>query len=144
VPGRQPGKMGGCCAFELILRFISGTDDCSLRDIELILAEIKALTLEVVLGRIGYFPARGMAKILWAGAEANPLLERLRFQLVTKMAALDLKPEQQKFAPHITLSRFQRGTILLQIGEFISEHTLFRTAPFTVGEFHLYSSPLRP
>lgn len=106
-----------------------------------ILAEIKALTLEVVLGRIGYFPARGMAKILWAGAEANPLLERLRLQLVTKMAALDLKPEQQNFAPHITLSRFRRGTILLQIGKFISEHTLFRTAPFTVGEFHLYSSP---
>lgn len=142
--GVSGAKWADIAHFHLTLRFVGGADDRLLRDIELALAEFEALAFDVALGGVGYFPPRGPAKILWAGVEANPLLDRLRLQVVTARAALGLEPERRKFAPHITLARFQRDALPPQIGEFLTENALFRTAPFTVSKFHLYSSLLRP
>ena len=51
---------------------------------------------------------------------------------------------QRKFAPHITLARLKRGPATTRVGEFLATHALFRTEPFPVTQFHLYSSLLRP
>ena len=130
--------------FHLTLRFIGDVDDGLLQDIQYALANINAPAFDLALKGVGYFPPRGPAKILWAGIEELPLLLRLRGQVAATLEAIGLEPERRKFAPHITLARFKRGPAAARLGEFLSTHALFRTEPFQVTQFHLYSSRLRP
>ena len=57
---------------------------------------------------------------------------------------IGVEPERRKFAPHITLARFKRGVPAARVAEFLSLNALFKSAPFVVTQFHLYSSLLRP
>ncbi len=142
--GVSGAKWADISHFHLTLRFIGDADDGLMRDIELALAEIEAPAFELALNGVGYFPPRGPAKILWAGIEPEGLPTRLRDQVVAALGVLGLEPERRKFAPHITLARFKRGAAPGQVAEFLSRHALFRTEPFAVNQFHLYSSLLRP
>ena len=129
--------------FHLTLRFIGDADDGLLSDIQYALAEIASPGFDLALQGVGYFPPRGPAKVLWAGIETAPALMQLREQIVAALDRLGLEPERRKFAPHFTLARFKRGVPAERVADFLADHALFRSAPFAVGEFHLYSSLLR-
>ena len=130
--------------FHLTLRFIGDVNDVLLRDIEYALAEIAAPSFDMALKGVGYFPPRGPTKILWVGVEVVPALMQVREQIVTAINKIGLKPERRKFAPHITLARFKRGVPAARVTDFLSDHALFRSESFSINEFHLYSSLLRP
>ncbi len=142
--GVSDAKWADSAPFHLTLRFIGNVDDGLLQDIQNTLADIETPAFSLALKGVGYFPPRGPAKILWAGIEEAPLLLRLRGQVAATLEAIGLEPEQRKFAPHITLARLKRGPATTRVGEFIATHALFRTEPFPVTQFHLYSSLLRP
>ncbi len=142
--GVSGAKWADSTHFHLTLRFIGDVDDGLLRDIQYALADIEAAAFDLALKGVGYFPPRGPAKILWAGVEDAPALMQLREQIATAIDRLGLEPERRKFAPHITLARFKRGVPAARVTDFLSDHALFRSEPFPVGEFHLYSSLLRP
>lgn len=142
--GVSGAKWAGSAPFHLTLRYIGDSDDGLLQDIQFALAEIAAPAFDLVLKGVGYFPPRGPAKILWAGIEETPLLHRLRYQVAAALDALGLEPERRKFSPHITLARFKRGVPATRVAKFLSQNALFKSAPFAVTQFHLYSSLLRP
>ena len=142
--GVSGAKWADSAPFHLTLRFIGDVDDGLLQEIQYALAEIEAPAFDLVLQGVGYFPPRGPAKTLWAGIEEAPLLLRLRRQVAATLEAIGLEPERRKFAPHITLARFKRGLAVARVGEFLASHALFRTEPFLITQFHLYSSRLRP
>ena len=142
--GISGAKWADVAHFHLTLRFIGDVDDGLLSDMEFALAEIEAPAFEITLKGVGYFPPRGPAKTLWAGIADKPMLVRLHDQVVAALGALSLESEHRKFVPHITLARFRRGAPPAQVAEFLSRHALFRSEPFAVTEFHLYSSRLRP
>ena len=48
-------------------------------------------------------------------------------------------PEGQKFQPHVTLAR-SKGEPVPKLGEFLVQHNLFRSQPFEVTHFTLFSS----
>jgi len=50
-------------------------------------------------------------------------------------------PEGQKFQPHVTLAR-SKGELVPKLGEFLVHHNLFRSPPFEVTHFTLFSSYL--
>ena len=142
--GVSGAKWADTAPFHLTLHFIGDADDGLLQDIILTLAEIDAPAFDLALKGVGYFPPRGPAKILWAGAEAAPELIRLRDQVSAVLDGIGVEPERRKFAPHITLARFKRGVPAARVAEFLSLNALFKSAPFVVTQFHLYSSLLRP
>jgi 2'-5' RNA ligase len=142
--GVSGAKWADSAHFHLTLRFIGNCDDGLLGDLQYALADIAAPAFNLALKGVGYFPPRGPARVLWAGVEAEPGLMRLRDQVSAAVDALGIEPERRKFAPHITLARFKRGVPPGRLAAFLSDHALFRSAPFTVPEFHLYSSHLRP
>ena len=142
--GVSDAKWADIAPFHLTIRFIGDVDDGLLEDIQNALANIETPAFDLALKGVGYFPPRGPAKILWAGIEEAPLLLRLRGQVTATLETIGLEPEQRKFAPHITLARLKRGPATTRVGEFLETHALFRTEPFPVTQFHLYSSRLSP
>ena len=76
---------------------------------------------------------------MWAGVAPSPELERLHADVERALGSAGLEPERRKFTPHITLARL-KGAPLERVRRTLIEHTGFKTAPFAVDEFVLYSS----
>ncbi len=123
----------------LTLRFIGEVDEGMFQDIRDDLACIKTDPLTLVLKGTGFFPPRKKPRIIWVGLKKNDRLIRLRNRLERKLITLGLEPESRKFSPHITLARL-KNTPVSKVSQFMSSNNLFRTPPFPILEFHLYSS----
>ena len=54
-------------------------------------------------------------------------------------ARFGMPPEQRKFTPHVTLARL-RDASSHQVADYLSARGLFRTPPFQVSRFVLFSS----
>ena len=66
----------------------------------------------------------------------GPLMS-LRQRLVAALGLNHLA--RRDFTPHVTLS-FSKGAPLPKLQAFLAHHSLFRTAPFEVTHFTLFSS----
>ncbi len=127
----------------LTLRFIGEVDGVMFDDILHALREINIPTFSLSLKEVGFFPPRKKPRILWAGVEKNDTLLLLRNKIDNRLRRLQLPPDKRKFHPHITLARLKNGSAQ-EVGMYLSQYNLFRTKPFPVTEFSLYSSVLTP
>jgi len=55
------------------------------------------------------------------------------------MQRVGLEPEGRKYTPHVTLARL-RDSSSRQVADFLSTHQPFRSIPFRISRFVLYSS----
>ena len=127
----------------LTLRFIGGVDGVFFREIKEALAGVRSDTFPLQLKGLGAFPPRKKPRVLWVGVEKNEVLVQLRNRIEAALVACGLEPEGRKFAPHITLARL-RDTPLVRLTNYLAGNNMFACEPFTVEEFHLYSSVLTP
>src|SRR4051812_595407 len=56
---------------------------------------------------------------------------------------LAVRSEPRKYTPHVTLARL-RAAPYSRVGEYLTDHALYRSAPFGVDHFILFSSRLTP
>lgn len=128
----------------LTLRFIGEVDHATFYDIGEALAAITMAPFELVLKGLGQFPPRGMPHTLWVGVEENEELSRLKRRVERCLGEVGLPPEKRKFVPHVTIARFRAEPPEARLASYLARRNLFRTEPFPVSHFNLYSSHLRP
>lgn len=127
----------------ITLRFIGEVDGSTMREIKSALQDIEVEPFDLLLEGVGHFPPRGTPTVLWAGIEKHETLIRLRNKIENTIVQLGFEPEKRKFSPHITLARLRNAPIQA-IGAFLTQHAQFKTEPFDVTEFQLFSSQLTP
>jgi 2'-5' RNA ligase len=125
----------------LTVRFIGEVDGLVFDDVLAALDEVRLAPFTLALRGVGHFPPRGEPRILWAGLERSDALKTLHGKVESALVRAGVEPERRKFAPHVTLARL-RGAPVRAVGSFIASNGLYRSEPFTVREFHLYSSSL--
>lgn len=128
----------------LTLRFIGEVDEKQAETVKLGLAtdpELAGGAFTLALAGVGAFPARGPARVLWVGVAPNPALLALAARVEACLAGLGVEPEPRPFSPHITLARLHQAPAA-RVREFLAAQAQFRSAPFLVEEFRLYSSLL--
>ena len=125
----------------LTLRFIGEVDGDVYRDVAGVLGEIDTPAFPLVLKGVGHFPPRGEPRILWAGVERNQELQRLHGRVESALGRVGVPPDDRKFSPHVTLARLKH-TPPERVGRYLTQYGLFRTDPFPVTEFALFSSQL--
>ena len=64
---------------------------------------------EMRVNGFGAFPSARRPRVLWAGVEAEPSLERVQERVETALAELGFEREGRPFHPHLTLGRARRG-----------------------------------
>jgi len=132
VPGNQ---------LHLTLRFIGEADEALFQAIETALAGVRGASFSLALKGVGHFPPGKHPRVLWVGMEeSGPLLE-LQHVVESALAAAGIAPEERRFSPHITLARLKE-TPAAAVAGVEERFGAFRTEPFPVREFHLYSSTL--
>ena len=123
------------------LRFIGEVDGGVFEDAREALATVQFEPFEMTVKGLGFFPPRKAPETLWAGVEGNDKLVQLRNRVESALGRAGLARESRKFAPHIVLAKIKE-TPPGRLAGFLGQHALLKFPPFTVEEFHLYSSHL--
>ena len=125
----------------LTLRFIGEVDGLVFQDVDAALAALDRKPFTLTLSGTGHFPPRGQPRSLWVGVEpCQPLID-LRNAVDRAVLNAGQEPERRKFSPHVTIARLD-GTPSSRVARFLSAHALYRSRPFEVDAFHLFSSDL--
>jgi RNA 2',3'-cyclic 3'-phosphodiesterase len=124
----------------LTLRFIGEVDGRDAAAIDDALAVISAPRFMMELKGVGEFGGKNPRQ-LWAGVEPNDALVHLQRKIETAAQRIGLEAETRKFTPHVTLARL-RGSPPGRVLDFLTDHALYRSFPFEVDAFTLFSSVL--
>ena len=124
--------------FHLTLRFIGEVDEAIARDIDLETGRIRMAPFEISLAGVGSFGGKE-PNALWAGVDAPPDLPRLASLCEMAVRNAGLPPEGRKYKPHVTVA-YLHGTLDHEVAHFLTDATDFRTEPFWVDHFCMYSS----
>lgn len=127
----------------LTLRFIGDVANGALHEVAEALATVPAQPFAVTLKGLGHFPPRGEPRVLWVGVEKNAELAGLKRRIDRALREAGMPPDARKFAPHVTIARMREPLSPTRLGTYLMRHSLYRSAPFPVSSFHLYSSWLR-
>lgn len=90
--------------FHLTLEFIGDVKVSELKDYETILDQLSSDPLDLYINHVGTFPKKNRA-VLWLGLDKNDDLTRLQKNLRKLLKVYELKHEDRKYHPHITLGR---------------------------------------
>ena len=134
-------------ALHLTLQFLGGDIPAArLPDIRTALAGVAAAAFELALDDVGRFPPnrRQPPRVLWVGFTRPAGLGALYEQVTRATGAVGFAPDDRGFSPHVTLARLKRPDAAPQAEAFLVRHQGFRTAPFPVRQFVLFSSLLTP
>ncbi|MEX0922298.1 MAG: RNA 2',3'-cyclic phosphodiesterase [Rhodovibrionaceae bacterium] len=125
--------------YHITLRFVGEVDNGLASDIDDALSGVHMPEFELSLAGIGQFGEGRKLRSVWAGVEGGEPLIRLQTKVENAVARAGVAPEGRKFKPHVTLARF-KDSPGAKFGEYLHSHGLFRSQPFMVRDFVLYSS----
>jgi RNA 2',3'-cyclic 3'-phosphodiesterase len=124
--------------YHLTLRFIGDVDDVIAQEIALMLGRVRRASFDLHLQGLTSFGGRRPRAVVASVAPAQALLE-VQAEHERLMQRIGLEPEGRKYMPHVTLARL-RSSSSLDVAEYLSARGLFRTPPFPVSRFVLFSS----
>src|SRR5580658_5215182 len=124
--------------YHLTLRFIGDIDDALAREIAGMLGRVHRGAFELRLDGLSSFGGRKPRAVV-AGATQVPALMELQAEHERLLQRLGLEPDGRKFTPHVTLARL-RDSSSQQVADYLAARGYFRSAPFQVSRFVLFSS----
>jgi RNA 2',3'-cyclic 3'-phosphodiesterase len=124
--------------YHLTLRFIGDVDGHVGRDVMQMLGGVRRTAFQIVLDRLDQFGGK-KPRAVFAGATPTPPLLELQAEHERLLQRIGLPPEQRKYAPHITLARL-RDSSAHQVAQYLASRAPFRSPPFPVSRFVLFSS----
>jgi 2'-5' RNA ligase len=124
--------------YHLTLRFIGDIDDALAHEIAMLLGRVRRDAFTLQFDGLASFGGRKPRAVFAAAVPSNPLIE-LQGELERLLQRLGLEPEGRKFTPHVTLARL-RDSSSRQVADYLATRGHFRTLPFPVSRFVLFSS----
>src|ERR1700690_837254 len=124
--------------YHLTLRFIGDVDDVIAHEVASLLSRIKRGAFDLHFEGLTSFGGRKPRAVVATVAPAQALLDTQAEQ-ERLMQRIGLEPEGRKYTPHVTLARL-RDSSSRDVAEFLAARGYFRTAPFKVSRFVLFSS----
>jgi 2'-5' RNA ligase len=124
--------------YHLTLRFIGDVDHAVARDVMQILGRVERRSFEIAFNGLEHFGGKKPRAVI-AMVAANGRLAELQAEHERILQRIGLPPEQRKFTPHVTLARL-RDSSSREVADYLSIRGAFKTPPFPVTRFVLFSS----
>lgn len=124
--------------YHLTLRFIGDVDDTVAHEVAYMLGQVKRTRFELRLEGLASFGGRRPRAVIATTGTTQALLE-LQYEHERLMQRVGLEPEGRKYTPHITLAKL-RDSSSRQVADYLASRGPFRSSPFQVSQFVLFSS----
>jgi RNA 2',3'-cyclic 3'-phosphodiesterase len=124
--------------YHLTLRFIGDVDDAVAHEVESLLDRVKRGAFELHISGLTSFGGRKPRAVVANVAPAQALLD-VQAEQERLMQRIGLEPEGRKYTPHVTLARLRESSSR-DVAEYLAARGFFRTSPFKVSRFVLFSS----
>ncbi|GIK82618.1 MAG: RNA 2',3'-cyclic phosphodiesterase [Pseudorhodoplanes sp.] len=124
--------------YHLTLRFIGDIEHGLANEVASMLSRVERAPLEIRLEGLSSFGGRKPRAVV-ASVAPTPALLDLQAEHERLMQRVGLAPEGRKYTPHVTLARL-RETSSQQVADYLSARGSFRSMPFRVERFVLFSS----
>ena len=124
--------------FHITLRFIGDVDDRVAMEIAQILGGNSRFAFELSLVGLDAFGGR-KPRAIYVPVEAPPTLFELQAEQERWIRRIGLPAEGRNYKPHVTLARL-RDTPPRLVADYLGSRGLYRSPPFRVGRFVLFSS----
>jgi RNA 2',3'-cyclic 3'-phosphodiesterase len=121
------------------LRFFGEVAEDKAADLDLELDQIHVEPLDYVLSGAGAFGEGDEVRVVWAGVEENPTLNRLAARCEAAARRIGLKAENRAYRPHVTLA-YLRHPAPARVAAWVQGHNLLKSPPIRAASFALYSS----
>ena len=125
----------------LTLRYVGEVLHADAEDLAKMIAQVTAPGFDLHLETVGTFGQGAKARALWVGVAKSPPLEFLQAKVESAIVRSGQPPEGRKFAPHISLARFNQADPR-RLQQFVEGNSLFRAGPWTIDHFTLFESKL--
>lgn len=124
--------------YHLTLRFIGDVDDVIAHEVASMLGRVKRGPFELHMEGLTSFGGRKPRAVVASVAPEQALID-VQAEHERLMQRIGLEPEGRKFTPHVTLARLRESSSQ-QVAEYLSARGYFRTSPFRISRFVLFSS----
>ena len=124
--------------YHVTLRFIGDIDGVSANEIASMLFRINRKPFEVRLQGLTSFGGKKPRAVVAAVEPTRPLIE-LQAEHERLMQRVGLEPEGRKYTPHVSLARLRESSSR-QVADYLALRAPFRSPPFKVSRFVLFSS----
>jgi len=124
--------------YHLTLRFIGDIDDALAREIAYMLGQVKRSAFDLRIDGLDSFGGNKPRAVVAAAQPVRALID-LQADHERLMQRVGLEPAERKYKPHVTLARL-RDASSRQVADYLASHQPFRSTPFPVSRFVLYSS----
>jgi 2'-5' RNA ligase len=128
--------------FHLTLKFIGEVSEGEVEQILSKLSKIRFNAFDASLSKIGVFPKRDYARVVWIGLEPRDTICALQKQIDDATEKFGIK-QRDSFEPHITLARIKAIDDKAQFLEGLDKIDILKLS-FPVSSFKLIKSTLTP
>lgn len=125
--------------YHLSLRFIGEVERQVAYDLDEALLGIDMPAFEIEMAGVG-FAGGYEPKALWVGIAPSPALMMLQRAVDRAVTSVGVPPDKRTaFRPHTTIARLNQVD-LDRFARYLERHALFRTEPFVVERFAMFSA----
>jgi RNA 2',3'-cyclic 3'-phosphodiesterase len=124
--------------YHLTLRFIGDVDDTTAHEVASLLGRVKRGAFDLHMDGLTSFGGRKPRAVVANVSPAQALLD-VQAEQERLMQRIGLEPEGRKYTPHVTLARLRESSSR-DVAEYLAARGFFRTSPFKVSRFVLFSS----
>ena len=124
--------------YHVTLRFIGDVDDVVAGEVASLLGRVRRGPFELRVDDLSSFGGRKPRALIATMGPAQALMD-LQAEHERLLQRVGLEPDGRKFTPHVTLARLRESSNR-QVAEYLSLRAPFRSQPFPVSRFVLFSS----
>ncbi len=124
--------------YHLTLRFIGDIDDTMADEIGFMLGHVRRRSFRLMIDGLSAFGGRKPRALVASLAPSQEVME-LQAEHERLIQRVGLEPESRKYTPHVTLARL-RDTSSIQVADYLTARGAYRSMPFEVSRFVLFSS----
>ena len=124
--------------YHVTLRFIGDVDEVIAREVASMLGQVRRGAFELRVDDLKSFGGRKPRALIATMGPAQALME-LQAEHERLLQRIGLEPEGRKYTPHVTLARL-RESLNRQVADYLALRAPFRSQPFPVSRFVLFSS----
>jgi RNA 2',3'-cyclic 3'-phosphodiesterase len=124
--------------YHLTLRYIGDIDDDLAHEVASLLGRVRRSGFELRFDGLSSFGGRKPRAVVATLGPSQAVME-LQAEHERLLQRMGLEPEGRKYTPHVTLARL-RDSSSREVADYLSARAAFRSPPFPVSRFVLFSS----